>query len=119
MFRRAASIFLSILAALPVRAAEEIYPKHVNAKSQNAVKRGLEYLVKNQNQDGYWNNSRDGTAYPVTMAAIAGMAFLANGNTPTRGPYADQVRRVERYLIGCGTSTGLITSPGEEEGRPM
>lgn len=119
MVRRLAVIFLGVLAALPVRAAEEIYPKHVNAKSQAAVKKGLEYLAKNQNQDGYWTNARDGTAYPVTMAAIAGMAFLANGNTPTRGPYADNVRRVERYLISCGTPSGLITGPTEEEGRPM
>jgi len=56
---------------------EEIYPKHVNDKSQAAVKKGLEYLAKSQNQDGYWTNGRDGTAYPVTMASIAGMAFLA------------------------------------------
>src|SRR5882762_1177089 len=105
-----AFIFL-LIAALPARAAEEIYPKHVNQKSQDAVKKGLEYLAKNQNQDGYWSNSRDVTAYPITMASIAGMAFLANGNTPTRGPYADNVRKVERYLLGQATPSGLITGP--------
>ncbi len=115
-----ASLILAVLvAAGPVRAAEEVYPKHVNQKSQDAVKKGLEYLAKNQNQDGYWSNTRDVTAYPITMASIAGMAFLANGNTPTRGPYADNLRRLERYLVGQATSSGLITGPGEEEGRPM
>jgi hypothetical protein len=115
--------FIVILAvfslALPLRAAEEIYPKHVTAKSQAAVKKGLDYLAKTQNQDGNWTNSQDGNAYPITMASLAGMAFLANGNTPTRGPYAEQVRKVERYLMGNTTPSGLITGPGEEEGRPM
>src|SRR5256714_7339662 len=112
-------IFSLIVIAAPLRAAEEIYPKHANAKSQAAVKKGLEYLAKTQNQDGNWTNSQDGNAYPITMASIAGMGFLANGNTPTRGPYAEQVRKVERYLMGNATASGIITGPTEEEGRPM
>ncbi len=113
------SIYVCLLLAVPLRAAEEIYPKHVTAKSQAAVKKGLDYLAKMQTQDGNWTNMRDGEAYPITMASIAGMAFLANGNTPTRGPYADQVRRIERYLMSNATPSGLITGASEEQGRPM
>jgi hypothetical protein len=113
-------VILALLSlTLPLRAAEEIYPKHLNEKTQVAIKKGLDYLAKTQNQDGNWTNFQDGNAYPVTMASIAGMAFLANGNTPTRGPYAENVRRVERYLITCAQPSGIITGPGEEEGRPM
>ena len=111
------SIFVGLLLATPLRAAEEIYPKHVTAKSQAAVKKGLDYLAKMQTQDGNWTNMRDGEAYPITMASIAGMAFLANGNTPTRGPYADQVRKIERYLMSNATPSGLITGASEEQGR--
>src|SRR5438445_8037857 len=82
-------LILLILFAFPGRAAEEIYPKHCNAKSQAAIKKGLDYLARTQGQDGNWVNTADTNAYPVTMTSIAGMAFLANGNTPTRGPYAD------------------------------
>jgi hypothetical protein len=113
-------IILTLLCvAFPARAAEELYPKHLNEKTQVAIKKGLDYLAKNQTQDGNWTNFRDGGAYPITMASLAGMSFLANGNTPTRGPYAEQVRKIERYLIGNATPSGLITGPGEEEGRPM
>ena len=112
-------ILTLLLLAVPLRAGEEIYPKHVTPQSQAAVKKGLEYLARTQSQDGDWTNLRDGNAYPITMASIAGMAFLANGNTPTRGQYADNVRRVERFLLGNSTSSGLITGPGQEEGRPM
>src|SRR5438309_4546137 len=112
-------VFMLVLLSLPLGAAEEIYPKHCNARSQAAVKRGLEYLTRMQSQDGNWTGTQDANAYPVTMTSLAGMALLANGNTPTRGPYADNVRRIERYLLGCGTPQGLITGPGQEEGRPM
>jgi prenyltransferase beta subunit len=112
-------IIAVIVFAMPLCRADEIYPKHCNAKSQASVNKGLEYLAKTQSQDGNWTGSQDVLAYPVTMTALAGMAFLANGNTPTRGRYADNIRRIERYLLGCSTSSGLITGPGEEDGRPM
>ena len=80
--------------ASPLR-TQEIYPKHINAGAQQAIKNGLDYLAKSQSPNGNWTNSADGAAYPTVMAALAGMAFLANGNTPSRGPYADNVRRVE------------------------
>src|SRR3954471_22661791 len=112
-------ILSALLISATARAGEEIYPKHLNDKTQVAIKKGLDYLAKTQTQDGNWTNMRDGNAYPITMASIAGMGFLANGNTPTRGPYAENVRRVERYLMGNVTASGLITGPGEEEGRPM
>ena len=53
-----------------------------------------------QNDDGFWNNAQDGQAYPTCMASLAGMAFLAHGDTPSRGPYAANVRKVELYLLG-------------------
>jgi prenyltransferase beta subunit len=100
-------------------AAEELLPKYIDAKTQKAIKNGLDYLAKTQGDDGNWTNGQDCTAYPVTMAALGGMAFLANGNTPNRGPYADNVRRVVQYLITQGRPNGLITSSSEESGMPM
>ena len=83
------------------------------------IKKGLDYLASTQNDDGFWNNGPDGQAYPTCMASLAGMAFLAHGDTPSRGPYAANVRKVELYLIGNARSSGLITSPQEEQSRSM
>ena len=94
----------------PARAADELLPKYVNPATQKAIKNGLDYLAKSQSDEGNWSSGQDGTAYPVTMAALGGMAFLANGNTPSRGPYADNMRRVVNYLITQGRPNGLITS---------
>ncbi|MGA2229373.1 MAG: prenyltransferase/squalene oxidase repeat-containing protein [Tepidisphaeraceae bacterium] len=100
-------------------AQEEMYPKHLNAASQRAIKAGLEYLAKTQSQDGYWAGTPDAAAYPTVMAGLAGMAFLAHGDTPSRGPYADHIRAAEMYLIGNARPNGLITSAAEAGSRSM
>jgi prenyltransferase beta subunit len=100
--------------------AEELLPKHVDAKTQKAIIRGLDFLAKSQGQDGsFASTSRDAQAYPVAMASLAGMALLSNGNTPTRGPYAQNVARVVEYLINNTHSSGLITGPTQEQGYSM
>lgn len=101
------------------RAAEELYPKHCNARTKKAVDAGLAYLGRTQANEGNWTGTPDTGAYPVSMAALAGMAFLANGNTPSRGPYADNVRRVEEYLMNQAKPSGILTGAGQEQGRPM
>jgi prenyltransferase beta subunit len=53
------------------------------------------------------------------MTALAGMAFLANGDTPSRGPYADNVRRVEEFVSSNANPNGLICTPGEFSGKSM
>jgi hypothetical protein len=104
---------------VPARAAEELLPKHVNVKVQKAVSRGLDYLAKTQGPDGNWTAGNDNTTYPVSMAGLAGMAFLANGNTTTRGPYAENVARVVQYLLSQARPSGIICGANQEQGRPM
>lgn len=114
-----ATVFASAVPSRQARAAEELLPKHINPQTMKAVKSGLDYLARTQNQDGYWNGSQDGRQYPVTMASLAGMAFLANGNTPTRGPYAENVRKTVNYILTNVQPSGLITSQVEFNGRSM
>ena len=107
------------LLAYPVSSlAEDRLPKHITKESVAAVKKGLDYLAKTQAADGSWHGLPDGDHYPVAMAGLAGMAFLSNGSTSTRGAYADQVRRTTSYLVSQAQATGLIAE-GEEQGHPM
>jgi hypothetical protein len=103
----------------PTARAENLFPKHLDARSQKAIDTGLQYLAKTQGQDGNWNGTPDTAAYPVTMTSLAGLAFLANGNTPSRGPYAENVKRAELWLIANARPSGIITNAAEENGRPM
>ena len=98
--------------------AADLLPKHITPETVSAVKKGLDYLAKVQAADGSWHGLADGDTYPVAMAGLAGMAFLSNGSTSTRGAYADQVRRTTSYIVSRSQATGLIAE-GEEQGHPM
>ena len=62
------------------------YPKGVDAKIEATIKRGLDYLVRTQDRSGAWRATGYG-AYPTAMTALAGMALIGSGSTPTKGKY--------------------------------
>ena len=99
--------------------AEDILPKHITPQTQVAIKKGLDGLVKLQGADGAFTSDRDGQTYPVAMTSLAGMALLANGNTPSRGPYSENVGRIVEFLINSTQSNGLISGPTQEHGYSM
>ena len=73
---------------------------------QKAVKRGLDYLARTQSSDGGWG---EGGNNDVAFTALSGMAFLASGSTPKRGPYADNISRAISFLLSkADPTTGLI-----------
>lgn len=109
---------VTMLAPTFVRAQERL-PNHVTPKVQKSVQKGLDWLAKHQGQDGNYPGTQDGNAYPVAMTGLAGMAFLAHGDTPSRGPYAENIHRIMMYCIGQQTPSGLITSNVEYSSRSM
>ena len=87
--------------------------------TRRAVRRGLDYLVKTQNPNGSWTDrvgrkvhyTYEGTVTEhIGVTALAGMAFLANGSVPGRGPYANQVGRALDYVLRHVQPTGFISA---------
>ena len=74
----------------PILAAQDL-PPHVTPETATTVANGLSWLAGVQREDGSWD-ADPGRNYPVAMTALAGLAFVSAGNTPTRGPYAARVR---------------------------
>ena len=97
---------------------KEVLPKHVTPEALRSVIKGLDHLAGTQSDDGSWITG-GGEAYPVAMTGLAGTAFLAHGNSPTRGKYAKVVQGAVEYLVRCSTSNGLIAGPGQDSGMPM
>ena len=116
--------FLKTLAAgggallLPPAWGQEVLPDLVTAQSIAAVRRGLDYLAARQTSGGSLGGTEDTGVYPTAMSSLAGMAFLAGGNTSTRGAYREQVRGISEFLVEASQQSGLIASGGEN-GRPM
>jgi len=78
-----------------------------NAKWEDSIDRGLEWLAGQQSSRGQWNT----TVYPTAMAALAGTAMIANGSTTTQGPYAREIARAADFLISKSRGNGLIGDP--------
>jgi len=124
----AALLFAPALAVAPARAEEEDLgaslrdrPEHVTPQTEQAIERAVRWLARQQRRDGSFAESGGMGSYPAAMTALAGMAFLGHGDTPTRGRYAASVRRAVHYLTDprVANRTGLITGGGGEESRSM
>jgi hypothetical protein len=112
--KRRAALLIATLAGWSTMAAP--LPELVTRESAASVELGLSWLAQNQAEDGSW---RLPSQYPVTVSSLAGLAILASGSTPNRGPYASHLSRLVDYLIPRVGSDGLISDAGEESGRPM
>jgi len=91
-----------------------LLPKGVSRETQSAIDNALKFLAREQSKDGSWRSGGGYGYYPCAMSALAGLALLASGSTPTRGPYAKHVRRVTRFLLSQQQPNGLIAAPAEE-----
>jgi prenyltransferase beta subunit len=119
---RCALTTLTLIASLAALRAQEpvgdLLPKGVTPEISNAIDRGLAFLARTQNRDGSWRNTGGYGSYPTAMTALAGMAMIGSGSTPTRGRHFLNVRRATDYLIRCQGAEGTISSLAEE-GRSM
>jgi hypothetical protein len=101
--------------------AEEKNPEKSAAKLitpavGRSIERGLKWLVSQQHEDGsLGSGSYRGN---VAVCALAGMAMMADGSTPGRGPYGAQVNRCVDYLLANTQPSGFICGPDMSHG-PM
>jgi hypothetical protein len=104
-------------------AAAQTRADEIPAKYRENVRKGLEWLAKQQQRNG--SLAANGNQYPVSMTALAGIAFLMEGSTIREGKYKDQIKRAAEWLMARaqkgGNRDGLIanTENPTEAGRYM
>lgn len=59
---------------------------------------GLRWLASRQGFDGAW-----GQKDKLALTGMSGLALLASGSTPTRGPFAQNVSRAVDFVLRCQT----------------
>jgi squalene cyclase len=77
-------------------------------ESHEATRRALRYLASLQNEDGSFGQGRFGRH--VAVAALGGLAFMADGNLPGRGPHGERVRKALDFVLRHATETGLLVA---------
>jgi hypothetical protein len=82
-------------------------PPEVNERTQAAIQRGLDHLAKQQASNGSLRSS-----YPEAAASLAGLAWLASGDTADRGRYAENIRSALKFILRCTGRDGYISAAG-------
>ncbi len=123
-FPLAVAIIAGTMAVLPApavaaEAAEdaETSGAALMAPAQQSVTAGLDFLAKQQLEDGSF--STRGYGRNAAVCALAGMAWLASGSTPDRGPYGTNVAGVTDFLLDHTQQSGFITVEGALSHGPM
>lgn len=68
----------------------------IPAQVETIYERGLQFLSKTQNAKGSWDDSVGGEPGVVGLVVAA---FLAHGEDPNSGPYAQTIRRALDFII--------------------
>lgn len=72
-----------------------------------AVDRGLEFLARSQNDDGSFGRS-GGYQGHAGITALAGLAFMSQGNLPDHGKYGPNVRKCLDFILTHTGRSGFI-----------
>jgi prenyltransferase beta subunit len=82
-----------------------------------AIDKGLAYLASQQTNDGALGETANGRN--AAICALSGMAWLASGSTPGRGPYGEQLTRVSDYIVEHVEESGFINVRDASSHGPM
>jgi len=111
-----------VLLGLVLSAGTAVRADEIPEKYRETVKKGLEYLARQQRPDGKWG--ANGDQYPVSMTGLAGIAMLMEGSTIREGKYAESIKKAADWLMDQSQRQdirdGLIFSEhSTEAGRYM
>ena len=82
-----------------------------------AIEKGLAFLASREQDDGSFGSG--GYSRNVGVCGLAGMAFLAAGSTPGRGPYGKNINRVIDFILAQADDSGFISVAGSPSHGPM
>ncbi|MFO7901237.1 MAG: prenyltransferase/squalene oxidase repeat-containing protein [Planctomycetota bacterium] len=95
----------------------ELGPEWMHPKTENAIREGLDYLAGHQRPEGCFR----GEMYRrnVAVVSLAGLAFMANGSTPGRGRYGEEISRAVTYILEHTRESGYVYAAEGESHGPM
>ena len=92
-------------------------PDLMTRETGTAIRRGLDYLVKMQNDDGSFG--RGPMSRNVAVCSLAGLAFMSHGSMPGRGPFGGAVKRTLDFVLSNCKESGFIIHDAAASHGPM
>src|SRR5205085_12503580 len=86
-------------------------------ETDRAIQAGLAWLARSQNPDGSFGSG----TYRGNIAAtsVDGLAFMASGSSPGRGPYGPPIDKALAYVMDNTSPSGFIAVAGFSTHGPM
>ncbi|MCS5582918.1 MAG: terpene cyclase/mutase family protein [Pseudomonadales bacterium] len=108
-----------LLGALPLCLPQSAMAQRgrLTSRHQDAVDSGLRCLAQAQTDQGDFGSGE--YERNLAVVSLAGLAFLANGELPDRGPYGKTVSLIVDYVLRHAQPTGVIRSSIKGERGPM
>lgn len=78
----------------------------VTQASKEAAELGLEWLAKNQGDEGNWG------CKDLGLVSVGALAFLSDGQTTETGKYRESVRKALDYVVANAKPSGLLNITG-------
>jgi hypothetical protein len=91
----------------------------ITLAAQRAIDRGLEFLARNQHDDGSFGERQ--YRGNVAVTSLAGLAFMAAGHQPGRGPRGKVVLDAVQFVLGQEDARrpGFLHNPAASPHGPM
>ncbi len=89
----------------------------ITPAAARAIERGLTVLAHRQDEEGAFGSG--GYSRNVAVCGLAGMAFMAAGSTPGRGPFGQNVDRCVDFILANTQESGFINVSNASSHGPM
>jgi hypothetical protein len=71
---------------------------------RNTIDAGLRWLAGHQGADGSYGSG----SYRIAVTSLSGLAFMASGSSPGRGPYGGEIDKALGFILSCTDDAGFI-----------
>lgn len=88
----------------------QVTGEELTPEATKAIENGLKWLAARQQRDG----SLGGASSPTAVTALSGVAMMASGSLPGRGPYGENVQRAVQYILNSSQRSGLLASDSSQ-----